>query len=107
LFAARGRVTGKLPHWVHFASQGHLWLFNRNKAGRAVAWVQGPTIGGFVRDMGRFPLIPLGEELEFCEAHRKNGGAVMNTSGGGCRCLPSEASGATWAGSRWALWGRS
>lgn len=82
LFAARGQVTGKLPHWVHFASQGQLWLFNRNKAGHAVAWVQGPTVGGFVRDVGRFPFVPIGEELDFCAEHRKNGGTIRNTSVG-------------------------
>jgi hypothetical protein len=82
LAGARGRITGKVTHWVHFEGLGKLWLFNRQKAGRQVAWVQGATVGGFARDVADFPIVDLGEELDLCQAHRAAGGDVLNTSVG-------------------------
>lgn len=80
--AKRGRVTGKMPHWVRFEAVGKLWLFNRERANRKVSWVQGPTIGGFARDVPDFPLKPIGEDVAFCRVHREAGGEVFNTSVG-------------------------
>lgn len=81
-FSARGRITGKMTHWVRFEGLGTLWLFNRQRAGREVAWVHGATLGGFARDVGDFPVVHLGEELALCRAHRDAGGTVQNTSVG-------------------------
>jgi hypothetical protein len=81
-FAERKRVTGKMPNWVRFEAVGKLWLFNRTKAQKPVAWVQGPTIGGYARDVKDFPIVDLGEELDFCLAHRRAGGSVFSTSVG-------------------------
>lgn len=80
-FAERGRITGKMTHWVRFEGVG-LWLFNRERAGRTVAWVHGATLGGFALDVGDFPVVALGEELALCHAHTAAGGTVQNTSVG-------------------------
>lgn len=80
--AARGRITGKITNWVHFESVGKLWLFNRQRAGTLVPWVQGPTVGGYARDVADFPVVAIGEELVLCKGHRAAGGEVRSTSVG-------------------------
>lgn len=78
--AARGRITGKVTHWVRWQDSrlNALWLFNRGRAHKPTTWVHAATLGAYARDIPDFPTIPLGEENVLCKMHRAAGGEVIN-----------------------------
>jgi len=78
--AKPGRLVGKSTHWVHM--RGELLLFNANLyANQKGSHLNGATMGGFVREMPRFPEnVAWGEDTRFSAEFAYKGGEVWLSS---------------------------
>lgn len=77
--AQPGRIVGKLPHWVDFGD-GKARLFERENSERRGFWGRGGTLGFHLSEVGDFPDLSVGEDVEFCRDFLAAGGEIYNSS---------------------------